>query len=161
MVAQSTVPTGPRIIKLEQYSDFWCPWCYIGYREINAAVDRCKSERLPVEFVVEYKPFLLAPGIAEEYTVPRVEYFASRIGEDKTNMLLKLASDRCKTFGVSDAYVPVPLLLILRPASDLTQQEERPCVLDDACPPADAARLQTRRQSSAVPALPSPFCRIH
>jgi predicted DsbA family dithiol-disulfide isomerase len=114
MVASSAVPTGPRVITLHQYSDFWCPWCYIGYREINAAVERCKSERLPVEFVIEYKPFLLAPGMTEEQTIPRVEYLASRIGEDKTNMLLKLASDRCKTFGVSDARKSGPVCSTMR-----------------------------------------------
>ena len=45
MVAAKEAPPGRRLITLHQYSDFWCPWCYIGYREINAAIDRCKQEK--------------------------------------------------------------------------------------------------------------------
>ncbi|KAH7101785.1 thioredoxin-like protein [Auriculariales sp. MPI-PUGE-AT-0066] len=100
--SNSASSSGPRVITLHQYSDFWCPWCYIGHREINIAVDRCKRERLPVEFQIEYKPFILAPNMSEGQTVPRIDYLRGKIGEEKAGMLLKLAADRCKTFGVAN-----------------------------------------------------------
>ncbi|KZV90622.1 thioredoxin-like protein [Exidia glandulosa HHB12029] len=93
-------PTARRLIVLHQYSDFWCPWCYIGYREINAAIDRCRQEKLPVDFHIEYKPYILQPNLPEDHGVPRVDFLCSKLGEEKTDMLVKLVSDRGKTLGI-------------------------------------------------------------
>ena len=46
-------------LKLVIYSDYVCPWCYVG----QAAVERLKSER-PVE--VDWRPFFLHPDTPPE-----------------------------------------------------------------------------------------------
>jgi len=114
MVAQNTALPGPRIITLHQYSDFWCPWCYIGYREINVAIERCKREKLPVDFAIEYRPFFLAPNMPESQTIPRVEFFTAWIGEDKANKLLSLAAERSKQFGVQEGRKTGPVCSTMR-----------------------------------------------
>ncbi|EJD45985.1 thioredoxin-like protein [Auricularia subglabra TFB-10046 SS5] len=100
MVAAKEAPPGRRLITLHQYSDFWCPWCYIGYREITAAIERCKQEKLPVDFNIEYKPYILSPTLSDDCPVSRVDYLASKMGEDKCNMLVKLVNERGKPLGI-------------------------------------------------------------
>lgn len=114
MVASHTAPPGRRLIVLHQYSDFWCPWCYIGYREINAAIDRCRQEKLPVDFQIEYKPYILQPSLSADHGVDRVELFSSKLGQEKTSMLLKLVGDRGKTLGIDRVSVHIISFLLSR-----------------------------------------------
>lgn len=52
-----------RILPVSVYSDYTCPWCYIG----NARLDRLK-QALPddVELQVEWKPFEIHPEVPPE-----------------------------------------------------------------------------------------------
>lgn len=47
-------------IKIDIVSDVVCPWCYIGKRRLEKALDKL-SDRF--EFVLEYHPFELNPGM--------------------------------------------------------------------------------------------------
>jgi predicted DsbA family dithiol-disulfide isomerase len=65
----------PNPIRVDIWSDVACPWCYIGKRKFEAAVE---SSGLPVE--VEYHSFELSPGTPAEFPGSHEEYLAGHLG---------------------------------------------------------------------------------
>jgi predicted DsbA family dithiol-disulfide isomerase len=49
-----------QVIKIDVISDVVCPWCYIGKRRLEKAMQRLSSE---YDFDVQYHPFELNPGM--------------------------------------------------------------------------------------------------
>lgn len=62
-------------IKVDIWSDVQCPWCYIGKRKFEAAVEAFDGE---VE--VEYHSFELAPDTPVDYEGTPAQYLAERKG---------------------------------------------------------------------------------
>jgi predicted DsbA family dithiol-disulfide isomerase len=65
-------------IQVEVFVDLVCPWCYLGKRRLDAAVERFGG---PVD--VRYRAFQLQPGLPPE-GMPSDEYFAQRFGSPAT-----------------------------------------------------------------------------
>lgn len=87
------------IIKIAVVSDVVCPWCYIGKRRLEKALDAA-SDRY--EFEVEYLPFELNPGMPPEGTSQK-EYLTSKFGgegryEQLTAQVTKVAAGEGITF---------------------------------------------------------------
>lgn len=75
--------TKPRI-KVDIVSDVVCPWCYIGKRRIEKAMDALKDK---YDFEVEYHPFELNPAMPEA-GVNQKEYLSAKFGgEDRYNTI--------------------------------------------------------------------------
>jgi predicted DsbA family dithiol-disulfide isomerase len=67
-------------IKIDVVSDVVCPWCYIGKRRLEKAVDQLKDK---YEFELEYHPFELNPGMPVEGTDQK-KYLTNKFGgEDR------------------------------------------------------------------------------
>lgn len=62
-------------IKVDIWSDVACPWCFIGKRKFEAAVE---ASGLPIE--VEYHSFELSPGTPAEFPGRHEEYLAAHLG---------------------------------------------------------------------------------
>jgi len=62
-------------IKVDIWSDVQCPWCYIGKRKFEAAVEQ---SGIPVE--VEYHSFELSPDTPADYEGTPAEYLSQRKG---------------------------------------------------------------------------------
>jgi len=62
-------------IRVDIWSDVQCPWCYIGKRRFEAAVERFGGE---VE--VEYHSFELAPDTPLDFVGTTVDYLTERKG---------------------------------------------------------------------------------
>jgi predicted DsbA family dithiol-disulfide isomerase len=62
-------------IKVDIWSDVACPWCFIGKRKFEAAVE---TSGIPVE--VEYHSFELSPGTPAEFPGRHEEYLAAHLG---------------------------------------------------------------------------------
>lgn len=71
----SSVDASPNPIRVDIWSDIACPWCYIGKRKFEAAVE---SSGVPVE--VEYHSFELSPGTPAEFSGHHAEYLAAHLG---------------------------------------------------------------------------------
>jgi len=67
----------PVTITVDVVSDVCCPWCYIGKRRLEHAIERLNG----IEVVVTYRPFQLAPEIPPE-GVGRRDYMLARLGSD-------------------------------------------------------------------------------
>jgi predicted DsbA family dithiol-disulfide isomerase len=63
-------------VKLEVASDVICPWCYIGKKRLQKALNLLNGE-VPVE--VSWLPFQLNPGMPKD-GMPRAEYRKAKFG---------------------------------------------------------------------------------
>jgi len=63
-------------LQIEVASDVVCPWCYIGKKRLEKALDLLKDE---VEVEVRWLPFQLNPDLPPE-GIPRAEYRKAKFG---------------------------------------------------------------------------------
>ncbi|HQQ83412.1 MAG TPA: DsbA family oxidoreductase [Cyclobacteriaceae bacterium] len=66
-------------IHIEIVSDVVCPWCYIGKRRLERAIDLVKDK---IEVHVSYSPFELNPDIPAS-GIPQKEYLISKFGGEE------------------------------------------------------------------------------
>ncbi|EIM90808.1 thioredoxin-like protein [Stereum hirsutum FP-91666 SS1] len=90
-----------RIVKLVVISDFICPWCYIGYRELQNALAQCSN--LPLEFQVEYRPFIVSPGLSET-PMDKEEYLTKKFGKMKFEAVNSLVTQKAEEAGVNISF---------------------------------------------------------
>lgn len=69
-------------IQIDVYSDIVCPWCYIGQRRLEQALELVANE---VEVEVVHRPFLLDPHVPPEGRDLR-EYLSAKYGGDPERM---------------------------------------------------------------------------
>ena len=60
--------------RIDVISDVICPWCWIGKRQLELALDGAEAR-----FDIRFRPFQLNPDMPEE-GVPRAEYRARKFG---------------------------------------------------------------------------------
>lgn len=65
-------------LKVDIWSDIACPWCYIGKRKFESAVQEFAVDGREVE--VEYHSFELSPDTPVEFEGSTIEYLAERKG---------------------------------------------------------------------------------
>jgi len=71
-------------IKIDVVSDVVCPWCYIGKRRLEKAMDVLKNE---IDFDVEFHPFELNPSMPAE-GMNQKKYLSEKFGgEDRYNQI--------------------------------------------------------------------------
>jgi predicted DsbA family dithiol-disulfide isomerase len=84
------------VIRVEVWSDVVCPWCYIGKRRFERAVEELRDE-LDVEVV--YRPYQLDPRAAPGSTTPVVDAYARKFGGyDQAHAII----DRLTAVGASE-----------------------------------------------------------
>ncbi len=72
------------VIKIDVVSDVVCPWCYIGKRRLEKAIDQLKND---FDFEVNYHPFELNPDMPIEGKNQK-EYLVDKFGgEEKYNQI--------------------------------------------------------------------------
>jgi predicted DsbA family dithiol-disulfide isomerase len=75
---------GKRSIRLDVVSDVICPWCYIGKRRMERALEQLRGE---FEVEVNWLPFQLNPDMPAE-GVPRAEYRRAKFGSIEKSQAL-------------------------------------------------------------------------
>ncbi len=66
-------------VTVDVYSDLVCPWCYIGKRRFEAALDRV-GDRLEADVEITYKPYQLDPTAAPGVSTPVFEAYSRKFG---------------------------------------------------------------------------------
>jgi len=90
-----------KVIKVSVLADLTCPWCYIGGKEIDAALERLKlPSTSPVKFEIEHRPFLLNPGLKEDEIQPKKEYIGAKLGKVRWEQMCTVMAERCKQLGL-------------------------------------------------------------
>jgi predicted DsbA family dithiol-disulfide isomerase len=64
-------------IEVEIWSDVVCPWCYIGKRRFERAVDELQGE---IDIAVTYRPYQLDPTASPGRSQPVVDAYARKFG---------------------------------------------------------------------------------
>jgi predicted DsbA family dithiol-disulfide isomerase len=90
-----------RLVKLIVISDFSCPWCFIGHRDLQTAI--AQSANLPVIFDVEYRPFLLHPNLPDE-PVTKNEFVKKKLGRERWESCKRMAIERGETVGINFSF---------------------------------------------------------
>ena len=53
------------ILAIDMVSDVVCPWCFIGKRHLDAALEAWRTEQPDCEVTVQWRPFFLNPDTPE------------------------------------------------------------------------------------------------
>ncbi|TFK49506.1 thioredoxin-like protein [Heliocybe sulcata] len=93
-----------KVIKLVVISDVICPWCYIGQKELLAAIDQMASipNLCPVKFDIEFRPFRLLTSLKDdEPPVEKDKWYTARFGKEKYENIQQMVGVRAKKVGVN------------------------------------------------------------
>ena len=67
-------------MKLEIFSDVVCPWCYIGKRRFDRAVENLTSSGFDLNLEIIYRPFQLDPTAPLDTPTPVKDAYAKKFG---------------------------------------------------------------------------------
>jgi predicted DsbA family dithiol-disulfide isomerase len=83
MTDTTTAPAVRPLVEVEVWSDVVCPWCYIGKRRFERAVDALRDE---IDVVVRYRPYQLDPRAPLRTSSPAVDGYAKKFGGEERAM---------------------------------------------------------------------------
>lgn len=69
-------------LRIDIWSDFACPWCYLGKRKFEAALQ--DFDRIPVEVV--WRSYQLSPDMEEDFIGDRASYLREKLGWNDAQM---------------------------------------------------------------------------
>jgi predicted DsbA family dithiol-disulfide isomerase len=78
-------------MQLDIVSDYVCPWCYVGKRRLEKAL----QQRPDLDVTVRWLPFQLSPDIPSE-GIDRMEYYVSIFGEQRAKQIVASMADTGK-----------------------------------------------------------------
>ena len=89
-------------IRIDVWSDVACPWCYIGKRNLEAAVAGFTSAHPESEVDVRYRSFELQPDAPESYDGTIAEYLATtrEMPEDQVKAMLERPREAAQQVGI-------------------------------------------------------------
>ncbi len=67
-------------IKIDIWSDVACPWCYLGKRRLDHALDLYRQEPNTAPVEVEYHSYQLNPDLPLDFEGEHSEYLSNRLG---------------------------------------------------------------------------------
>ena len=70
----------PRKLTVEIWSDVVCPWCYIGKRRFDRALEALRTSDDPIEVDVVYRAYQLDPTAPKDRSTPVREGYARKFG---------------------------------------------------------------------------------
>ena len=114
------------MINIKVISDTICPWCYIGKKQLEKAINKIDN----IEFDISYKPFQLDPTMPTD-GVDRKRYIDRKFGEDTAKEVGNKIREAGKLVGIEFNYeniIKTPNTLnshrILKWAEKESKQEE-------------------------------------
>ncbi|KAF7293025.1 DSBA domain-containing protein [Mycena indigotica] len=97
-------PMALKPLSLHVISDSICPFCYMGYKQLNLAMAAAKKENLPLDFKLRFKPFLLDPTLPTDKPLNKREHYDSKFGAANFARMEKQMAARGKTVGINFSY---------------------------------------------------------
>lgn len=88
-------------IQIEVVSDVVCPWCYIGKRRMEKAVDQLKDQ---YDFKITFSPFELNPDMPPEGSDQKAYLSKKFGGEERYNQIIQQVSQLAATEGLNFDY---------------------------------------------------------
>ncbi|XP_043717470.1 uncharacterized protein YwbO-like isoform X1 [Telopea speciosissima] len=78
--------TGKKLIQIDVSSDTVCPWCFVGKRNLDKAMDSSKDK---FDFKVRWHPFFLNPSAPKE-GVNKTEYYQKKFGSQTEQIFARM-----------------------------------------------------------------------
>ncbi|KAG6542201.1 hypothetical protein Mapa_016434 [Marchantia paleacea] len=72
------------LIKIDILSDTVCPWCFIGKKYLEKAMDSCKDK---FDFEVRWHPYMLNPNVPKE-GVNKLEHYKQKFGSMRVQSMV-------------------------------------------------------------------------
>lgn len=85
------------VIRIDVTSDTVCPWCFVGKRYLEKAMDTSKDR---YDFEVKWHPFLLNPN-ADTRGVDKMQHYKSKFGVERTAMIMDRLTKVFNDLGLS------------------------------------------------------------
>ncbi|MEO5974987.1 MAG: DsbA family oxidoreductase [Ilumatobacteraceae bacterium] len=70
-------------MRVEIFSDVVCPWCYIGKRRLESAVENLTAAGRTPDVEIEFRPFQLDPAAALDAATPVWDAYAKKFGSEQ------------------------------------------------------------------------------
>ena len=90
-------------LAVDVVSDVVCPWCYIGKRKLERALEELAHRDPGVDVVVRWHPFELNPNLPAE-GIPRRDYLRSKFGSDSTEEIYARVRAAGESVGIAFAF---------------------------------------------------------
>ncbi len=103
------------------YSDVICPWCYIGKKRFETAL---QEPGMPTDVAISWRPFELNPDMPEG-GMERAEYRVRKFGAEKAGQLDRQMAEVGREAGISFAFDKMTRTPNTRLAHRLIWQAER------------------------------------
>jgi predicted DsbA family dithiol-disulfide isomerase len=92
-------------IKVDIVSDVVCPWCYVGKKRIDEAIESLKDE---FDFELVYHPFQLDPTIPEQ-GIDQAAYFIKKFGsEERVDTVFTQVEAAGESVGIDFKFREIP-----------------------------------------------------
>lgn len=89
-------------MRVEIFSDLVCPWCFIGKRRFERAVEALRADGLGLDLEVVVRPFQLDPTAPVDSAVPVREAYAKKFGgPDKAEAILRHVTSVAEADGIT------------------------------------------------------------
>lgn len=90
------------VLKIDVISDTVCPWCFIGKRRLEKAMNQFMATHSNVTFDVEWHPFQLAPTMSK--TKPKMEHYIRKFGQERAQAMVPYMKSVGEPEGISFSY---------------------------------------------------------
>ncbi|MFZ9817878.1 MAG: DsbA family oxidoreductase [Ilumatobacteraceae bacterium] len=88
-------------MKVEIFSDLVCPWCFIGKRRFERAVERLQADGLATDLEVVVRPFQLDPTAPVDESAPVAIAYAKKFGgSEKAEAILRHVTEVAAQDGI-------------------------------------------------------------
>lgn len=87
-------------LSIDIVSDVVCPWCFVGKRQIEEAIERYRATHPEITVTTRWHPFQLNPDLPAE-GVARSDYLRAKFGTDNTQGLYARVRGAAQTVGLS------------------------------------------------------------
>jgi predicted DsbA family dithiol-disulfide isomerase len=97
MPAAPTTPGRPRVT-VDVWSDVVCPWCYIGKRRFERAIEQLEGE---IDVDVRYRPYQLDPTASPGTSRPVFEAYVKKFGgPEQARMIIDRVTETAAADGL-------------------------------------------------------------
>lgn len=85
----SGATSAKKVVKIDITSDTVCPWCFVGKRRLDKALNQLDSSKVDVQ--IQWHPFQLNPS-APETSVPKMDFYVKKFGPRAPALMANMKS---------------------------------------------------------------------
>lgn len=78
------------VVRIDIWSDVVCPWCYIGKRRFDTALERLRAKGIIEHIEIVYRSYQLDPSAPTTSTTPAKDAYAKKFGgQERAEQILR------------------------------------------------------------------------